>query len=327
MSAHRKRYRYAARLNAFRRTAARNGPGNIAGMISAAGRIPGISAADLNYPDHFTEHPPGRLKRLLADNGMALNGLAMRYYGCPEFAAGAFTNPNRSVRRDAIDMTRHAIDTLAEMGGKTLTLWLGQDGMDYPFQASYSTLWDDTISALAQLADHNPQIDLAIEYKPSDPRAFALMPDVATTLLAVRECGRSNIGVTLDFAHSLMAGEMPAHSAHLISRHSRLLGIHLNDGYRTRDDGLMVGTANPVPTVELFVELMRLDYQGVIYFDTFPELSGLDPIEEARANILQCERLSRKAACLVDDPDLAAAIARQDAVQSQQLVSAALLGV
>ena len=212
------------------------------------------------------------------------------------------------------------------MGGKILTLWLGQDGIDYPFQASYRALWDDTISALTELADHNPQIDLAIEYKPSDPRAFALMPDVATTLLAVRECGKHNIGVTLDFAHSLMAGEMPAHSAHLISRHSRLLGVHLNDGYRMRDDGLMVGTANPVPTVELFVELLRLRYRGVIYFDTFPDLSGLDPTAEARTNIRQCERLCRKAESLAEDPDLAAAIARQDAARSQYLVCAALFG-
>ena len=104
MSAH--RYRYAARLNAFKGMAARGGSANIADTVAAVGRVSGISAADLNFPDHFNENSPGFLKSLLADNGMILNGLAMRYYSRPEFAAGAFTSPDKSVRRDAIDMTR-----------------------------------------------------------------------------------------------------------------------------------------------------------------------------------------------------------------------------
>jgi hypothetical protein len=41
----------------------------------------------------------------------------------------------------------------------------------------------------------------------------------------------------------------------LAARHSRILGVHLNDGYGKRDDGLMAGSVHPVQTVELFVEL------------------------------------------------------------------------
>ena len=37
------------------------------------------------------------------------------------------------------------------------------------------------------------------------------MPDVGTTLLAIREVDRPNLGVTLDFAHVLFADEMPAY--------------------------------------------------------------------------------------------------------------------
>lgn len=42
--------------------------------------------------------------------------------------------------------------------------------------------------------------------------------------------GAANLGVTLDFAHSLYADEQPAFAAALIARESRLLGLHLNDG-------------------------------------------------------------------------------------------------
>jgi xylose isomerase len=212
------------------------------------------------------------------------------------------------------------------MGGKVMTLWMGQDGVDYSFQGDYRAMWDSTIAALRAVADHNPAIDIAIEYKPNEPRAYALMPDAATTLLAVHEADRPNIGVTLDFAHVLYADEMPAHAAHLISRHSRLLGVHLNDGYGKRDDGLMVGTVHPVQTVELFVELARAGYDGVIYFDTFPDHGGLDPVQEARTNIALTERLRQVAEGLAGDTALAAAIARQDATASMRIVAQALYG-
>ena len=313
--------RYAARLNAFKRDG-----GGIAGMIAAAGRVGGLDAADLNYPDHFAGHGPAELSDMLGDAGMALNGLAMRYYTEPGFALGAFTNPDPAVRRAAIDLTKRGIDAGAQMGGRLMTLWMGQDGFDYSFQVDYARMWDDTVAAIAEVADHAPEVDIAIEYKPNEPRAHALMPDVATTLLAVREVGRANLGVTLDFAHVLYADEMPAHAAHLIARHSRLLGVHLNDGYAKRDDGLMAGTVHPVQTVELFVELARIGYGGVIYFDTFPDHSGLDPVEEARTNLRLVERLRAIAAGLAGDAALKAAIAAQDATRSQRIVAAALYG-
>ena len=43
------------------------------------------------------------------------------------------------------------------------------------------------------------------------------MPDCATTLLALKEVGLPNLGVTLDFAHVLYADEQPAFAAALIA--------------------------------------------------------------------------------------------------------------
>jgi sugar phosphate isomerase/epimerase len=315
------RPRYAARLNAFKIRA-----GTVAEMIVGAGQVGGLSAADLNYPDHFSAHDPATLSRLLGDQGLALNGLAMRYYTESGFKLGAFTHPDPAVRQAAIDLTKRGIDACAAMGGSQMTLWMGQDGFDYSFQADYGRMWDDTVAALAEVADHNPAIDIAVEYKPNEPRAHALMPDMATTLLALEEVGRPNTGVTLDFAHMLYAGEMPAKAAMLAARKSRVLGLHLNDGYGKRDDGLMAGSVHPVQTVELLVAMARAGYTGVIYFDTFPDLSGLDPVAEARTNIRLTDRMVDLAARLASDPALAEAQARQDAAAATGLVMAALLG-
>ena len=61
--------------------------------------------------------------------------------------------------------------TLADAGGDLMTLWLGQDGFDYPFQADYLRLWDHTAEALRIIAAHHPGIDISIEYKPNEPSA------------------------------------------------------------------------------------------------------------------------------------------------------------
>ncbi len=315
------RPRYAARLNAFKVKG-----GTVADMIRGAGQVGGLTAADLNFPDHFERHSPAELKALLADHGMALNGLAMRYYTDPGFRLGAFTHPDPKVRRAAIDQTKQGIDACAAMGGQVMTVWLGQDGFDYAFQVDYARLWDLTLEGLAEVADHHPGVDISIEYKPNEPRAFALMPDMGATLLALKELGRRNTGVTLDFAHVLYAGEMPAQAAQLAARHSRILGVHLNDGYGKRDDGLMAGTVHPVQTVELFVELIKARYDGVIYFDTFPDHSGLNPVEESRENIRLTDRLRDVALRLAKDAALAEAQARQDAAAVSRIVTGALYG-
>jgi sugar phosphate isomerase/epimerase len=313
--------RYAARLNAFKTKGA-----TVADMLARVGQVGGLNAADLNYPDHFDDHTPAQIAGLLADQGMVLNGLAMRYYTDPGFRLGAFTHPDAAVRRAAIDLTKRGIDACAALGGRVMTLWLGQDGWDYSFQADYGRQWEDTLAAVAEVADHNAAIDIALEYKPNEPRAFALMPDMGRTLLALGEVNRANTGVTIDFCHVLFAGEMPAQVAQLAGRYSRILGVHLNDGYGKRDDGLIAGSVHPVQTVELFVELERIGYDGVIYFDTFPDHGGMDPVAESRANIHLTDRLRAVAVVLAQDAGLLAARARQDAAEVTRIVTGALYG-
>lgn len=313
------RPRYATRLNAFKPMG-----GGVVEWIGAAASA-GMDAADLNFPDHF-EVPEADLSDALERGGMALNGVAMRYYSQPAMKLGAFTHPDAAVRAEAIDLTRRGMDACRRMGGTVITLWMGQDGVDYAFQGDYARMWDHTVEALRAVADHDPGLDVAVEYKPDEPRALALMPDLGHTLMALAEADRPNLGVTLDFAHVLYAGEMPAMSAALAARRSRILGVHLNDGYGRRDDGLMAGTVHPVATLELLVELQRQGYGGAIYFDTFPDAGGTDPVEEARTNLRVVERLRGIAGELAEDAALAKAVARQDAALGQRIVMARLIG-
>ena len=323
--------RYATRLNSFRVNAAQYWPGKNGkvttfDVLERAARVESLSAVDLNYPDHLEGHTETEITDKLHSLDISLNGFAMRYYSNPGFKIGAFTNPDEKVRREAIDLTKKGLDSLAKCGGSLMTLWMGQDGFDYSFQADYDRLWNYTIEAIREVAEHNPAIDISIEYKSNEPRSFSLMPDVATTLLAIKEVDRKNTGVTLDFAHVLYADEMPAYAATLIQRHSRLLGVHLNDGYGKRDDGLMVGTVHPIQTIELLYVLDRIGYDAAIYFDTFPDITGLDPIAECSGNIAVVEAMKRVVQKLKENTFLADAILKQDSVTSQAIIQGALFG-
>ena len=322
-------FRFATRLNSFGSAPQLFWPGlvgrpSMLQMAERAASAKGLTDLDLNYPDHVGE-APSKIAGKLGDLGLTINGFAMRYYSNPAFKIGAFTNPDAAVRREAIDLTKKGIDASRAAGTSLMTLWLGQDGFDYAFQADYKTLWQYEIDGIREVAAHDPDCQISLEYKPNEPRSYSLMPDAATTLLAIKEVGLPNLGVTLDFAHVLYADEQPAYAAALISRHSKVLGLHLNDGYAKRDDGLMVGAVHTVQTIELLRQVRKDGYDGAIYFDTFPDMTGLDPVRECEANIATVRRMLGVVDAIERDNGLAAAIDRQDAVQAQSIIQNLML--
>lgn len=320
--------RFATRINSFASGAAAYWPDligkpSLAQMVRRAASVQGLSELDLNYPDHVGDDPVA-VGAMVRDCGLQVSGLAMRYYTNPAFKRGAFTNPDAQVRREAIDLTKRGIDAARAMGAPMMTLWMGQDGWDYSFQVDYPALWEAEVSAIAEVAAHDPDCLISIEYKPNEPRSYSVLPDAATTLLAIDQAGQPNLGVTIDFAHALYADEQPAFAAALIQRRSRLLGLHLNDGYAKRDDGLMVGAVHEQATLELLAQVKRGGFDGAIYFDTFPDASGLDPVAECAANIRTVRRMLDAVDRMAGDNRLADAQSRQDPVAAQEIARVAL---
>lgn len=310
-------YRYATRLNSFRPSGQ-----SVRDALSAMAAIPELTAIELNFPQHFE---PGEEEILLArvdDAGLRVTALNMRYDG-PFFAGGAFTHPDQFVRDAAVAWTEAAVDLAAKFGIGHVIVWPGPDGYDYLFQVEYDRLWAWLVDGIRRVADRQPGVRISIEYKPSDPRRNSLIRAMGETLLVVAEVDRPNVGVTLDFCHSLMAGEQPAAAAAMALRRGQLFGVHLNDGYGLADDGLMVGSVHPVQTLELLWQLRRHDYAGTIYFDTFPD--AIDPAAECAANIAAMMRLER----ILDsiEPGKLDSLQRaHDAIAVTEMVRAAVWG-
>lgn len=301
--------KFATRINSFLR------PGvGIAEALHQLSTIEDLGYVDLNYPEHFAEYDVPQMRELLDEAGLKLNSIAMRFRN--HFNKGEYTNSNGDIRQEAIELTKRGIDAAAELGSDLVTIWLGFDGFDYTFERDYAKAMQDIILALQEVADYRPDMRLTIEYKPYEERVWAMIPNVGTTLYVLERVARENVGATLDFAHMLMANDMPALGASLFLEKGKLWGIHLNDGNGRHDDGLMAGSIHPFETAELLFYLKKGDYPSVIYFDTFPIRE--DPVEECRANIAMVKALEARIN-EVGIEEIVAVVKEDDSVASQNL--------
>ncbi|MFI7614908.1 sugar phosphate isomerase/epimerase family protein [Nonomuraea terrae] len=295
-------------------------PRTVLDAIKLAGAVGELSVVDLNWP-----FPPGgistaEVKDALAEQNLRAIAVTPEFY-TGKFMKGGFTNPDPALRRDAIELVAAAAEVGRELGIDYVKLWPGQDGYDYPFQADYSDLWDKSVDAVRELAQAFPDLKFAIEYKPREPRNRMVFSSVARTLLAIEDMGVDNVGILLDFGHSLYGGETPAEAAKMAISRGRLFAIDVNDNFRGWDDDMVVGSVHLLETFEFFFALRDAGWQGVWQLDQFPFRE--DSVEAARAGI-RTMRAFHHALNYLDRDELAAAQSAQDALAAQRVAKRAL---
>jgi xylose isomerase len=289
--------------------------------IDRAGEVGSLSVVDLTYPFSPADTDLDALRERLKANGLRAIALTPEIY-TRRFSRGGFTNPDAEIRREAIELVSEAADLARRLGCDYVKLWPGQDGWDYPFQADYRTLWTMSVGAVRELAQRHPDLRFAIEYKPREPRNRMTFSSAARTLLAIDEMDVPNVGILLDFGHSLYGQESPADAAQLILSRDKLYAIDVNDNFRGWDDDMVVGSVHLVETFEFFHTLRQANWEGVWQLDQFPFREN--SVEAARAGV-EAMRGIWRALQVLDAGALAEAQARQDALAAQRIVRAALL--
>lgn len=310
--------KFSSRINSFRSRpelfSAKNNM-DTCDLITRMGQAEGLTHIELNYPEHFIGQDKSVIKSCITDNGLNVGGIALRYN--KEFINGEFTNPDEALRNKAIRITLEAAEMCKFLGGNTVTLWFGYDGYDYPFQQDYFRAYELLVNALQQVTQAHPDMQFSFEYKPYEPRTFSFIGDVSSTLMLIDEVGSPNFGITLDFCHMIMKKENPAFSLFLSARRNKLVGFHLNDGYGHFDDGLMLGSVHLMQTLEYIYYAKRVNFDGLVYFDTFP--SREDPVAECAQNIRMYKTLSN----FIDQmglEEMERLIRDQDAIKVQSLI-------
>jgi xylose isomerase len=170
----------------------------------------------------------------LDETGLRAQAITPEIY-TREFRRGAFTNPDPKVRQQAIDLVARATEVGQELGIDYMKIWPGQDGFDYPLQADPRRLWELSVEGMRKCASLHPDLPFAIEYKPKEPRTHMFFSSAARTLLAIEDIGLDNVGVLIDFGHSMYGAESPAAAVELCLSRRRLIDIDLNDNFRSWD--------------------------------------------------------------------------------------------
>ncbi len=251
--------------------------------IAQIGRLNGVTGLEVTFPNDVDEDSLKTFSSLMAENALTPCGLGVELVCSREWATGSFTSPDAAIRRKSIALTQRAMDMAAELDVKTVSLWLGQDGFDYAFQKDYVQAWQWLIEGLQEAAAHRPEINLALEYKTSEPQMACYVSSGGKALALAQATGCTNVGVNLDLGHALNARENPAEIAAVLLSAERLFHVHINDNYAWADDDMPVGTVHFTQYLEFFYWLQKLDYDGWVSLDLYPYRE--DPMEACQTSI------------------------------------------
>jgi xylose isomerase len=290
--------------------------------IRLAATVEGLESVDLNYPFWGTGASLSSVRSALEATGLRAQAITPAIY-TREFSKGSLTNPEPRVRQKAIDLIARATEAGYELGVDYMKIWPGQDGFDYPFQADPKRLWELSVEGMRAVAGPHEGLPFAIEYKPKEPRTHMLFSSAARTLLAIEDIGLDNVGVLIDFGHSMYAGESPAASVELCLSRGKLVDVDLNDNFRSWDDDMTVGSVHILETLEFLFSLNRAGWEKPWKLDQFPFRE--DPVTAARASITMLSRLL-DLADRIQAKELAELQENQDALGAQALLFDALFG-
>jgi xylose isomerase len=296
-------------------------PVSLLEQIDRAGAVGDLAVVDLNWPFADFDGSLDDVKVALERNHLRAVAITPEIYN-RDYIKGSITNPDPTVRAQSLKLLNEATELAKELGCEYVKLWFGQDGWDYPFQVDYHDIWKLAVDGLRELVSAHPDIKFVIEYKPREPRNKIIFPNAARTLLAIQQVGLDNLGILLDFGHSLYGLETPADAAQLCIDAGRLFAIDVNDNFRGWDDDMVVGSVHLVETFEFFYTLRRNNWDGVWQLDQFPFRE--DSVAAAKAAIGFLKALHR-ALDNLDVQALRAAQASHDALAAQRLVQSVLL--
>ena len=291
-------------------------------MLDAAAQVQGLTYLDINVPFATDSLDAHDVKTMLDDRGLKCRATTPHIY-MREYARGAFTNPDSELRLRTRNRVEEAVEAAAVLDAGYVKFWPGQDGYDYPGQVDYEQIWGYTVNAMREICEKHSDVQFAIEYKPKEPRVRMTLANAPKTLLAIQETGVDNLGIVMDFGHSLMAGESPTESLLMINRYGKLVSAELNDNWRDWDDDLPVASVHLFETMEYLLALRSIEWQDPLLLDQFPFREN--PVAAVARSIETIEMLS-EACARVDGVELAEAQSRQDALTVQRIYWNALLG-
>ncbi len=230
--------------------------------------IEGMDGVEIVYP--YEVNDADMVKGLLEKYGLNVAAVNVNIKGEPEFRNGSVTASDPAIRAKAVTFIKEAKDFAANIGADKVTCCPLGDGYEFVFQYDYAQAWKNLVECFREAGSYRKEIPLFLEYKPSETRGRCFLNDAAKTLCLLNEIGIEEMGVTLDFGHSVYGDENPAEAVALLAESRFPYYIHINDNDGKWDWDFFCGTKHFLEYVEFLYYLKRYGYNDYLTSDTSP---------------------------------------------------------
>lgn len=279
--------------------------------FAMAAQVEKMSGLELCYPQDFGD--PAQLKELLRKYNLGVSAINFRSRRTGQWMRGSFTSQLSHERREVVEDLKKAMDYAVELGCKRITTCPLNEGHDYIFEMDYTQAYTFFEETIREAAAYNPEVKICIEYKWNDPRARCFLGNAGETLAFCQQVGLPNVGVTLDFGHSIQAGERPAQTAVMLARANRLFYVHLNDNDKYWDWDMIPGAYNFWDFIEFFYYLRKVGYNDWFAYDVFPkEINTVENFKVVAEITLKLMQIAEK----LDDAKIAELLEQRNPAES-----------
>ncbi|KPJ78452.1 MAG: hypothetical protein AMJ54_03715 [Deltaproteobacteria bacterium SG8_13] len=284
--------------------------------------IEGYEGVEIVYP--YEVNDPTATKTLLDKHGLQVAAVNVNVKGEPEFRHGGLTSNQKPIRQKAVRFIKEAKDFAAAIGADKVTCCPLGDGYEFSFQHDYAQTWKYLVETFGEAGSYRPEIPLFIEYKPSETRGRCFVDSAAKTLCLLNDMQCPQMGVTLDFGHSLYGNEHPAEALVMLAESAYKTYIHINDNDGKWDWDYFCGTKHFLEYVEFLYYLKKYGYNDYLTSDTSPTRWDIRGTFEANSRLSNklWQRLDE-----VDGAELEKLMQRDDYLQTWKFIESNFFGL
>ncbi len=245
-----------------------NAPLNLDEKCNLMSTIDGYDGVEMVYPYEVSD--PKSTRRTLEKYGFNVAAVNVNVKAEPEFRNGGLTSHLPAVRLKAVRYIKEAKDFAQAVGANKVTCCPLGDGYEFAFQYDYAQSWKYLVETLGTAGDYKRDIPLFIEYKPSETRGRCFVDTASKALCLLNDIGNPDMGITLDFGHSMYANENPAEALVRLAESVYPYYIHINDNDGRWDWDYFCGSKHFLEYVEFIYYLKRYGYSDYLTSDTSP---------------------------------------------------------
>ena len=299
-----------------------NAPLDVDEKFALMARIEGYDGVEIVYPYEVSDVTATR--QALDKHGLNVAAVNVNVKAEPEFRNGGLTSHLPEVRAKAVQFIKDAKDFAQAVGADKVTCCPLGDGYEFAFQYDYAQAWKNLVESFGQAGDYKREMPLFVEYKPSETRGRCFVDTACKALCLLNDIGIGEMGVTLDFGHSMYGNENPAEALVMLAESPYPYYIHINDNDGRWDWDYFCGTKHFLEYVEFLYYLKRYGYTGYLTSDTSPTRWDIQGTFEANS------RMTNRIWQLLDEVDrgqIAALMGRADYLETWKFIENNIFGL